>query len=205
MTHRDASPTSCPGDNLVNAIQELLRIPAPEDLWNITRYYTPVHGQERYYRTISDKDFIHKTLEYGLVEKLSGNEFWYSFASGPIPIGHSLEEADAWFKDRPEQRDGIRKELEYMADFKVNCSGDCLVTADGYQLKPEDAFKVAACPPEMPFGTRLQIDGIGKVVCRDRGSAIKNRKIDVWAGIGDQGLQNIRTTKGGQLPVTVLK
>lgn len=156
MTHRDASPTACPGDNLVNAVQDLLRTGEPEgDVWQVTRYYTPVPGQKSYYR-----------------------------------------------------KEG------YEADFKVNCSGDCLVTADGYRLKPEDAFKVAACPPyyttndgkrvEVPFGTKFEIEGIGVVVCHDRGSAIKNKKLDVWAGVGDTGLQNIRTTKGGPRKVRVL-
>lgn len=161
MTHRDASPTSCPGDNLVNAVQDLVRKGEPEKkdekkdvVWQVTRYYTPVENQQRYYRD------------------------------------------------------------SYEADFKVNCSGDCLVTADGYRLKPEDAFKVAACPKEYAFGTRFEIEGIGTVTCHDRGGAIKitktaqgeviERRLDVWAGVGGQGLTNILTTKGGPRKVRVL-
>lgn len=153
ITHRQASPTSCPGDNLVNAVQSLLREPKPTaeptgDVWNLSRYYTPVPGQTSYYR-----------------------------------------------------KEG------YEADFKVNCSGDCLVTASGYRLKPEDAYKVAACPPELPFGTVLKIDGLGEVVCRDRGGAIKKRRIDIWSGVGDVGLQNIRGSTRGAGPhtLTILK
>lgn len=99
--------------------------------WKITRYYTPIKDQKRYF---------------------SGN-----FAN----------------------------------DFYVNCSGDCLVTANGYRLAEKDEYKVVACPSTIKFGTHLHIDGIGEVVCHDRGGAIKGKRLDVWAGIGDRGLDNI--------------
>lgn len=210
MTHRDASPTSCPGDNLVNAIQDLLR--KGEEPWNVTRYYTPVQGQTRYYRTVSDKDFIHTALKHGLVEQ-RGNEYWHGYATEPVPIGHSLSEADAWFKDRAEYREAIRQELEYLADFKVNCSGDCLVPADGSRYTAADAGKVVACPgddpntPEaegFPLGTKFHIEGIGNVTCRDRGGAIVGKRLDLWMGQGTPALDLIRSTKGGPMKVTVL-
>ena len=99
--------------------------------WKITRYYTPVKGQKRYF------------------------------------IGN------------------------FSRDFRINCSGDCLVTANGYRLAEQDEYKAVACPPSLKFGTRLHIDGIGEVVCQDRGGAIKGKRLDVWAGIGDRGLDNI--------------
>lgn len=40
----------------------------------------------------------------------------------------------------------------------------------------------AACPPELPFGTRLAIDGVGVRVCEDRGSAIQGRHLDLFIG-----------------------
>lgn len=116
-----------------------------EDLgkWRITRYYTPVKGQKRYF-------------------------------------GGS-----------------------YASDFYVNCSGDCLVTASGYTLKAEDAYKVMACPKTMPFGTKLWIENIGDVICEDRGGAIKGKRLDVWSGIGDTGLDNLynRPETSGYLQV----
>lgn len=205
MFHRDASPTSCPGNNLVNTAWDLVK---GNEVWNITRYYTPVHGQKRYYRTVSDKDFIHTALALGLVEHVTDEQwpdsYWHSFASGPVPIGHSLEEADQWFNDRPDYKEAIRKEMEYLADFKVNCSGDCLVPADGTRYTEQDAFKVAACPPQYPFGTRFDIEGIGIVTCHDHGSAIKGNKIDVWAGIGDTALDLMKQKPGGLLTVRLL-
>lgn len=66
--------------------------------------------------------------------------------------------------------------------------GDCLSTASGYKLEHErDQFRVAACPPNFKFGTVLQIEGIPHpVVCRDRGGAIKGKRIDLWVGVGDE-------------------
>ena len=134
--HKNYSPTSCPGDRLLSKITDLIRITWKE--YQVSRYYTPIPGQKRYYRD------------------------------------------------------------SYEADFKVNCQGDCLVTANGYHLKPEDAYKVAACPPEMPFGTKLDFEGM-VITCVDRGSAIKGDRIDIWAGIGMTGLNNILTRKAGKM------
>lgn len=142
--HRDASPTACPGKHLDQALKDIWREPVKTEVWSITRYYTPVPGQIRYYR---------KTYE---------------------------------------------------EDFKVNCSGDCFVTASGYRLKPEDSFKIAACPPEIPFGTKVDIQGIGIVRCEDRGGAIKSKRLDVWSGVGMPALQRMKEMPGGFLQVRFL-
>ncbi len=79
----------------------------------------------------------------------------------------------------------------YARDKNINCGkGDCLDTANGYRLEDKDEYKVAACPSNMKLGTHLIIDGIGEVVCQDRGGAIRGKHLDVWAGIGDRGLDN---------------
>lgn len=103
--------------------------------WSVTRYYTPLPGQKRYYHG------------------------------------------------------------SYEADFKINCQGDCFVTASGYRLTSADAYKVAACPKGIDFGTMINLPNIGPVKCVDRGGAIKENRIDVWAGIGDQGLDTIFSRK----------
>lgn len=127
------SPTSCPG-----MLTDYLSLRGVEmDIYLLSRYYTPVPNQERYYRDT------------------------------------------------------------YEQDFAVNCHGDCLVTADGYRLKPDDAYKVAACPPEMPFGTRLAVEGLGTVTCHDHGSAINGKRLDIWTGVGIDGLRNILESKRG--------
>lgn len=48
-------------------------------------------------------------------------------------------------------------------------------TADGMLVGPG----VAACPAWFPFGTTLEIDGIGTVVCHDRTPG-SPQLIDVW-------------------------
>ena len=79
----------------------------------------------------------------------------------------------------------------YASDFYINCQGDCLKTADGFDLSAAPAFSVIACPPTYALGSRFCIDGIGEVTCHDRGGAIKGKRIDLWSGIGDEGLDNI--------------
>lgn len=140
--HKDSSPTSCPGKHLEEALSDLWR-GEKREVWNITRYYTPVEVQKVYF--------------HGSYEK----------------------------------------------DFQINCSGDCLVIADSYQLKPDDAFKVAACPPEIAFGTKMDIEGIGVVTCHDRGGAIKEKRIDVWAAIGMEALMALRTPPAGSLSTKI--
>lgn len=38
----------------------------------------------------------------------------------------------------------------------------------------------AACPPSLPFGTRLEIEGVGERVCEDRGGAIGQGRLDIY-------------------------
>ncbi|AYA77360.1 hypothetical protein DOE78_18955 [Bacillus sp. Y1] len=51
------------------------------------------------------------------------------------------------------------------------------ITASG---EPVVDGLTAACPPSLPFGTRLDIEGVGERVCFDRGSAITEGKIDIY-------------------------
>jgi len=84
----------------------------------------------------------------------------------------------------------------YGNDYYVNCSGSCFHTASGYNLKPQDANKIIACPPQFKFGTRFKIV-LPKnhpseqkelyVRCEDRGGAIKGRRLDLWIGAGKAG------------------
>jgi 3D (Asp-Asp-Asp) domain-containing protein len=51
------------------------------------------------------------------------------------------------------------------------------ITASGKRVQ---AGVSAACPPSMPFGTRIEIEGVGERVCHDRGAAITEGRIDVY-------------------------
>lgn len=144
-------------------------IPTPalagQDLgvWHITRYYTPVPGQERYYNgwARNPGQCATKNLYY-------------------LPHG----------------KDGG----DYHAEACMQGQGDIFITADGTDLRNATPGAVAACPPGY-LGKTLHIDRIGYVTCRDTGGAIKGKKIDVWAGIGQTGYDKINTMPGGALHV----
>ncbi len=100
----------------------------------------------------------------------------------------------------PNRNNNAIKQKEcYKKDFFVNCQGNCLRTADGTQLENKAPFTVLACPANLAFGTRIYIEGVGETTCHDRGGKIKGKRLDLWAGIGDEGLKNIRTVSNGGL------
>jgi len=93
----------------------------------------------------------------------------------------------------------------YRGDKMMNCGeGDCLVTSSGYQLKPEDAGKIIACPKEYAFGTIFEIDG-KQMRCEDRGGAIKNKHLDLWVGIGDDGYSKVGQGSSKNAHVKIIK
>jgi len=84
----------------------------------------------------------------------------------------------------------------YAKDFYINCSGDCLVTASGYRLSDNDNAKIVACPRPYKFGTKFIIEGVGEVRCEDRGGAIKNKRLDLYVGVGESGYNRIGQGSG---------
>jgi 3D (Asp-Asp-Asp) domain-containing protein len=51
------------------------------------------------------------------------------------------------------------------------------ITASGRRVQ---AGVTAACPRELEFGTWLEIEGVGKRRCDDRGGAISGKKLDIY-------------------------
>lgn len=51
------------------------------------------------------------------------------------------------------------------------------ITASGLKVKEK---RTLACPPAFPFGTKVQIEGVGTLVCEDRGGAIKGNHFDIY-------------------------
>lgn len=78
----------------------------------------------------------------------------------------------------------------YEEDFKINCAGDCLVTANWHQLTDNDKYKSVACPKKYKLGTKINLEWVGIVVCNDRGWAINWNRLDMFCGIGDDALDN---------------
>ncbi|MCK9378928.1 MAG: 3D domain-containing protein [Candidatus Moranbacteria bacterium] len=51
------------------------------------------------------------------------------------------------------------------------------ITSSGLKVAEN---RTLACPPNFPFGTKIQIDGMGVYNCEDRGGAIKGNHIDIY-------------------------
>jgi len=51
------------------------------------------------------------------------------------------------------------------------------ITASGLKVKEKETL---ACPSNFPFGTKIQIEGMGTYVCEDRGGAIRGNHIDIY-------------------------
>jgi peptidoglycan hydrolase-like protein with peptidoglycan-binding domain/3D (Asp-Asp-Asp) domain-containing protein len=83
----------------------------------------------------------------------------------------------------------------FAGDIRLNGNG--VHSADGTPVYPG----MIAAPSTYPFGTKMNIPGIGTVAVHDRGGAIKNNRLDVWMGYGDEGLQ--RAIKWGKRTVNV--
>ena len=51
------------------------------------------------------------------------------------------------------------------------------LTASGTKVKED---RTLACPPSFPFGTKVKIEGVGTLICEDRGGAIKGNHFDIY-------------------------
>jgi 3D (Asp-Asp-Asp) domain-containing protein len=51
------------------------------------------------------------------------------------------------------------------------------ITASGETVRENYTL---ACPPSLPFGQRLEIEGVGERVCTDRGGSIKEGRLDIY-------------------------
>jgi 3D (Asp-Asp-Asp) domain-containing protein len=51
------------------------------------------------------------------------------------------------------------------------------ITSSGLKVKEN---RTLACPPSYPFGAKVKIEGVGTLVCEDRGGAIKGNHFDIY-------------------------
>lgn len=49
-----------------------------------------------------------------------------------------------------------------------------------YSGEPTKDNHTLACPPNIPIGTKIEIEGVGVRVCEDRGGAIKGNILDIF-------------------------
>lgn len=59
------------------------------------------------------------------------------------------------------------------------------ITTSGKRVKEGETI---ACPPEIALGTPVFIEDVGLRVCRDRGGAIKGKRLDVYIADLDEAL-----------------
>ncbi len=70
------------------------------------------------------------------------------------------------------------------------CEICCGEFADGYTASGVRAVgKIVAAPPDMPFGTVLEIPGYGRCRVQDRGGAITEGRLDVLFSTHEQAKQ----------------
>lgn len=93
----------------------------------------------------------------------------------------------------------------YESDIRLNGRGTN--GADGTEVYPG----MIAAPKKYPFGTKMNIPGIGIVAVHDRGGAIvesgvrghEHDRLDIWMGFGDAGLQRALSWGKRTVDVTV--
>jgi peptidoglycan hydrolase-like protein with peptidoglycan-binding domain/3D (Asp-Asp-Asp) domain-containing protein len=83
----------------------------------------------------------------------------------------------------------------YAGDIRLNGNG--VHGASGKRVFPG----MVAAPPSFPFGTKMDIAGIGTTEVADRGGAIKGSRLDIWFGAGDDAL--LRALQYGKRPCSV--
>lgn len=92
----------------------------------------------------------------------------------------------------------------YESDIYLNGNGTN--GADGTEVYPG----MIAAPKKYPFGTKMNIPGVGVVAVHDRGGAIveegkngfEHDRLDIWMGYGDKGLE--RALSWGKRTVDVI-
>lgn len=85
----------------------------------------------------------------------------------------------------------------YEGDIRLN--GDGVKAADNTVVYPG----MIAAPPEFPFGTKMNMEGLGVATVHDRGGAIKNKRLDVWMGYGEEGMRRATAWGFREVSVTV--
>lgn len=87
-------------------------------------------------------------------------------------------------------------------DIMMNCWGNseewCKYPADWVELINSDVWVALACPKTIKLGTKLRLEfhrWSVEWICRDRGWAIKNKRLDGRCWYGDEGVNNIKEWK----------
>lgn len=85
------------------------------------------------------------------------------------------KQADKWV-NLPEGKFTINASAYTAAADETGGSGKG-ITSSGIKVQEK---RTLACPPNFPFGAKINIEGYGTFVCEDRGGAIKGNKVDIY-------------------------
>jgi len=85
------------------------------------------------------------------------------------------EKQENMWKNLPEEKFSINASAYTAAADE--CGKSDGITASGLKVKEK---RTLACPPAFPFGTKVKIEGVGTLICEDRGGAIKGNHFDIY-------------------------
>jgi peptidoglycan hydrolase-like protein with peptidoglycan-binding domain/3D (Asp-Asp-Asp) domain-containing protein len=147
----------------------------------------------------SDTD-VPQTLSTGEIHTVTSDKIGYD-PTDNFPVQKTFI-ISAYYSPVPGQTKYVTG--SYSGDIKLNGGG--VHGADGTNVYPG----MIAAPKSYPFGTKLDIPGIGTVAVHDRGGAIVHTgergnaydRLDVWMGFGDAGLY--RALHWGKRTVTAM-
>lgn len=140
------------------------------------------------------KDFFHKIEkeETPIVEeKQEENVVETPSPQEPIKVEEQKEEKKETVK--PQKEETPKSGLVSLGTYKITAYCGCAkccgktdgITASGTHVT---AGRTIAAPPEIPFGTKLVINGHTYTV-EDRGGAIKGNRIDIYFNTHEEALQ----------------
>ena len=101
----------------------------------------------------------------------------------PVESGDEAKRNETYAKYEEKRRSANLPEGKFTINASAytaaadECGKSDGVTASGLKVKEN---RTIACPPAFPFGTKLNIDGMGTYVCEDRGGAIKGNHVDIY-------------------------
>lgn len=85
------------------------------------------------------------------------------------------EKQEKMWKNLPEEKFTINASAYTAAADE--CGKSDGITASGLKVQKK---RTLACPPAYPFGAKIKIEGVGTLVCEDRGGAIKGNHFDIY-------------------------
>lgn len=113
---------------------------------------------------------------------LSGEGFPVAYSDQEVHILHYETVMDRWKAKQQALWGKLQKE-----SFTINasaytasadeCGNSNGITASGIKVEKN---RTLACPPEYPFGAKIEIEGMGTYTCEDRGGAIKGNHFDIY-------------------------